>query len=44
MPQERLVGLALLSIKNKQAKAVDKKELIQRFANASARRKEQKGV
>ena len=44
MSQERLAGLALLSIENKEAKAVDKKELIHRFANASARRKEQIGV
>ena len=42
--QERLAGLALLSIENKEAKAVDKKELIHRLANASARRKEQIGV
>ena len=44
MSQERLAGLALLSIENKEAKVVDKKELIHQFANASARRKEQIGV
>ena len=41
MSQEKLAGMALLSIENKEAKAIDKNELIHRFANASARRKEQ---
>ena len=41
MFQERLSGLALLSIENKAAKAVDKKQLIHLIANAKARMKEQ---
>ena len=44
MSQEGLAGLALLFVKNKEGKAVDKKELNHGFANASARRKEQIGV
>jgi hypothetical protein len=42
--QERLSGLAILSIENKDAKVVDKNELIHRFANENARRKKQIGV
>jgi hypothetical protein len=42
--QERLSGLAILSIENKEAKAVDKNELIHRFANENARRKKRIGV
>ena len=39
MSQERLSGLALLSIENEQAKNLDFKKVIQQFASAKARRK-----
>ena len=39
MSQERLGGLALLSIENKQAKNLEFKKVIQQFTSAKARRK-----
>ena len=39
MFQERLNGLALLSIENEQAKNLDFRKVIQQFASAKARRK-----
>ena len=39
MSQERLRGLALLSIENEQAKNLDFRKVIQHFADAKARRK-----
>ena len=39
MSQERLGGLALLSIENNQAKNLDFRKVIQQFASAKTRRK-----
>ena len=39
MSQERLSGLALLSIENERAKNLDFRKVIQQFASAKARRK-----
>ena len=39
MSQERFSGLALLLIKNKRAKTLDFRTVIQQFASAKARRK-----
>ena len=39
MSQERLSGLALLSIENKRAKNLDFRKVIQQFASARVRRK-----
>ena len=39
MSQERLSGLALLSIENERAKTLDFRKVIQQFASAKARRK-----
>ena len=39
MCQERLSGLALLSIENERAKNLDFRKVIQQFASAKARRK-----
>ena len=38
MSQERLDGLAILSIENAEAKDMDKQKLIQNFASVNARR------
>ena len=42
--QERLDNLAILSIENAEAKAIDKAELVQRFANVNARRHKRIGL
>ena len=39
MSQERLSGLALLSLENEQAENLDFRKVIQQFASAKARRK-----
>ena len=42
--QERLDNLAILSIESAEAKAIDKAELVQRFANINARRHKRIGL
>ena len=42
--QERLDNLAILSIENAEAKAIDKAELVQQFANVNARRHKRIGL
>ena len=43
MAQEKLAGLTILSIENEEANALDKSELIHRFANINSRKKDHIG-